>query len=206
MVDRADRWHSSTEILGKDATAICDAIATCWLTIFGPFKTLVIDGERALVTEECKAFLASKGITIRTRAPNQHAQIIERRGAILRHSMHCIEEQLVREGITITFKQLLAEATFGGNCLITHNGASAFNARMGYQPAMLPDLTALPDDTQAGPVRYNHRIREVSLQKIVESTALERINRALRSHTTTPGEVADYKLSLIHISEPTRPY
>ena len=121
---------------------------------------------------------------MKTKAPGQHAQVVERRGAILRHSMHCVEEQLTKEGVTITFKQLLAESVFSGNALITHNGASPYNARMGTQPAMLPELAALPDTTTTGPARFAHRIREVSLQKIIESTALGRINRAMRIHTT----------------------
>ena len=58
---------------------------------------------------------------------------------------------------------------------------------------MLPDIHALPDDTAHGPGRCVHRIREVALQKIIESTAQARIHRALRSHTTTPGEVLNYQ-------------
>ena len=193
MVDVADRWHAAVEITGKTTKEICDAIATSWVSIYGPFKYLVVDGERGLIIEEAQQYLKHHGITMKTKAPGQHAQVVERRGAILRHSMHCVEEQLTKEGVTITFKQLLAESVFSGNALITHNGASPYNARMGTQPAMLPELAALPDTTTTGPARFAHRIREVSLQKIIESTALGRINRAMRTHTTQAGEAANYQ-------------
>ena len=46
MVDVADRWHAAVEITNKTIKEICDAIATSWVSIYGPFKHLVVDGER----------------------------------------------------------------------------------------------------------------------------------------------------------------
>ena len=94
---------------------------------------------------------------LRTRAPGQHVRILERRGAILRHSMHTGKEQLKKEGITVTFTMLLAEHTFAGNALTMHNGATPYNARMGRQPKMLPDILSAREDTAEGPGRYMHR-------------------------------------------------
>ena len=102
----------------------------------------------------------------------------------MRHAMHCIEEQLIRDEVPVTIDQLLAEAVFAGSALITYNSASPYNARFGQQPAMLPDIHALPDRGTTG--RNAQRIREVALQRI-ESTATERINRAMRTNTTAPG-------------------
>jgi hypothetical protein len=177
----------------KTAEILCTAIDTTWIQIFGSFKILVIDGESSMFGEEGTQYLQRRGIVTRKRAPGQHARMIERRGAILRHAMHCIEEQAEREGIRLEFKQLLSEAIFAGNSLISHGGATPYNARFGCQPAMLPDLHALPDDTTAGVGRHMHRMRELALQKIIEATAVERINRAMRTHTTVPGEVLDYR-------------
>ena len=87
---------------------------------------------------------------------------------------------------------LLVEAVFAGNALVTYNGASPYNARYGTQPAMLPDLTALPQAADRGG-RELHRVREVALQKIIESTAVARINRAMRTATTPAGEALDFK-------------
>ena len=118
----------------------------------------------------------------------QHARLIERRGQVLRHSLHCIEEQLEREEIICSFAQLLAEATFAGNAMISYNGATPYNARFGTQPSMLPDLTEL----NPGGSRDLQRVRELALQKIIESTTTSRLLRANRSLTTPSGEALDY--------------
>ena len=194
MIDRADRWHAALVIESKDTNTLCDAIDTTWYQIWGPFKHLVIDGESGVNSNEGKAFLKRKGIQLDTRAVGQHARMIERRGAILRHAMHCIEEQLETEGIQSTIKQIVAEAVFAGNCLVNHGGASPYQARTGRTPAMLPDVTNLSDDKSPGAGRFSQRRREVALQKMIESTAIVRINRALRSVTTAPGEALDYKI------------
>ena len=193
MLDRADRWHQGIQILSKASESLQEAIDDCWLRILGPFKFLVIDGEKGIMAQDTEEFLKRKGITVRTRAPGQHARMIERRGAILRHAMHCIEQQLESEGIQISFKTLLSEAVFSGNALLNYGGASPYNARLGTQPAMLPDIDAPPNDTAAGPGRYMHRVREIALQKIIETTALERIHRAMRTHTTSASAAMDLK-------------
>jgi hypothetical protein len=119
MLDRVDRWHVACSIPDKKAATLCDAIMTSWVQVFGPFKILVIDGEGGIASKEAKEFLNTQGIQIRLRAPNQHARMVERRGAILRHALHCAEEQLEAEGVPVTFPQLLAQAVFAGNSLIT---------------------------------------------------------------------------------------
>ena len=47
MIDRADRFHATRVIESKTATALCKAIDLTWITIFGNFEYLVIDGEKA---------------------------------------------------------------------------------------------------------------------------------------------------------------
>ena len=54
MVDRADRWHAATPLPAKTAGDLCEAISRCWIRAFGPFKTLVIDGEKGITAEEAK--------------------------------------------------------------------------------------------------------------------------------------------------------
>ena len=90
-------------------------------------------------------------------------------------------------------EQLLAEVVFAGNSMVSTNGGTPYHARFGCQPQMLPDLHAPPDDTTVGPGRYMHRVREFALQKIIEGTAVARINRAMRSLTTAPGQTLDYQ-------------
>ena len=101
--------------------------------------------------------------------------------------MHTIEEQLESEGIQVTFKQLLAEAIFAGNCLVNYGRASPYQARTGRTPAMMPDLLGPPRFDQPGPGRLSLRL-QVALQKNIESTALARITRAMRTVTSVAGE------------------
>ena len=80
-----------------------------------PFKVLVVAGEKGLLGAEAKPFFDRHGIVVRPRAPDQHAWMIERRGAVLRHALHCIQDQLQREGLQVTMQDLLDEAVFAGN-------------------------------------------------------------------------------------------
>ena len=62
------------------------------------------------------------------------------------------------------------------------------NAVLGYQPGILPDIDQggawQDDDTiNDGMSRHAHRLRELAIQRIVEVTARERAQRALRSNT-----------------------
>ena len=54
---------------------------------------LYTDGEGGLNSNEAKDFLKRQGIELKVRAPEQHARYVERHGALLRVSMHLIEEQ-----------------------------------------------------------------------------------------------------------------
>ena len=94
MIDVCDRWHAAAEVKTKDALALQEAICVCWTQTFGPFKRLVTDGEKGIDSESTRKFLTGKGIELKVRAKTQHARTIERRGAILRHTMHCVYEQL----------------------------------------------------------------------------------------------------------------
>ena len=199
MIDRADRWHAAMLLVGdennlqyRSSASLCSAIMSCWISIFGPFKYLVVDGEKGILGMEAKPFFDRHGITVRTRAPDQHARMIERRGAILRHAMHCAEEQLMREGLTVQMSDLLAECVCAGNSMVSWNGATPYNARFGRQPRMLPDMLAMPDDS-AGIGRNMHRLREVALQRIIEATAIARINRAMKTAVRPSAQALDYQ-------------
>lgn len=122
----------------------------------------------------------------RKRAPGQHARIVERRGALLRHALRCSEEQLVNEGLKLACPQLLVQAVFDGNTMLSCNGATPYNVRFGTQPALVPDIHALRDDSLSMNGRSMQRLREVALQRIIEATAVARIRRA------SPGDLVNF--------------
>jgi hypothetical protein len=193
MIDKADRWHNGVEVLGKTSVELQEAISTTWLQIFGPFKYLIIDGEKGISSKETLAFLKSFGCELLERAKGQHARMIERRGAMLRHTMHCTESQLTKEGIIWTFTMLLAHCIFAGNALTNVGGTTPYTTRFGTTPTMMPDLEAPQEDGLPGVGRNLQRIRVISLQKQIEATAVAKIKRALDSKTSVSGQQLDYE-------------
>eukprot|EP00959_Pyramimonas_sp_CCMP1952_P111443 2331139-Pyramimonas_sp.AAC.1 len=53
---------------------------------------MIEDGERGILGAAAKPFFDRRGIVVCVRAPGQRARIIERRGAILRRAMRCVQE------------------------------------------------------------------------------------------------------------------
>ena len=176
MIDKCDRFHNGTEIQRKDAESLMAAIAKAWIQLFGPFKFLIIDGEKGIADEKTVQYLKRLGIEIRERANNQHANMIERRAQILRHCLHTCETQLEKEGIKQEFAVLLAECIFAGNAFCNVGGVSPYTCRFGTTPAMLPDLNAPPSDDIPGVGLNMQRVREIAVQKMVETNAPMGVN------------------------------
>ena len=77
--------------------------------------------------------------------------------------------------------------------MLTIGGASPYTAVLRRTPALLPGMKCPPDET--GTVaRDSQRMREISIQKITETTSRERTNRALRTLTKPAGEEIRYQL------------
>ena len=103
--------------------------------------------------------------------------------------MHTTEEQLVREGVEVSFTSLLADSVFAGNAMTFVGGVSPYNALYGRQPRMLPDLQMPGDDDHGETLdgRRERRVREVALQNMIGATSLARVGRALGTRTTPSG-------------------
>ena len=198
MVCRCTRWHAGRQVANKTMEALIPAIDECWCCHHGSMKELILDGEGALAKDwDSRDYFSRKSIKVTIRAPGQHARFIERRGALLRESLHKIETQLQDENIhDIPFPQILAEAIFSGNALISINNATPYNAVYGRVPNILPDINAVAlDGTGAlpGTIRHSHRLREISVQTIVSGTAKQRLDRALAT-PTLPAAQQSYSL------------
>ena len=190
LIDRCIRWHVARLVKGKKAPDLIPVL-DFWCEMYGPMKYLIVDGERGIViAEETKDFCKQKGITIRERAPGMHGRYIERRGAMLRDSIHRGKTQCDAEGISVTFERLLSEFTFAGNAFVSVNGTTPYNALYGRTPNMLPGIEILnadgeftrPTDGDVG------RIREIAIQRIVEGTAVGKMNTAMNTRTLPAGE------------------
>ena len=118
VIDRASRFHNGIEVRSKTLADLLDAFHKCWVSFMTAPNKLYIDGESAIFTYEAHGELQAIGTEAVTRAPNQHYRFIERRGALLRHTMHKVESQAEREGRVLSFAILLSEAITSGNMLI----------------------------------------------------------------------------------------
>ena len=104
---------------------------------------------------------------------------MERRGALLRDTVHRIEAQLEVEGMAVPSARILSEAIFCGNALLTIRNCTPYNAVYGRVPRILPgiDQIAEPNSAQQplpGLIRDAHRLREVSVQAMIEGSASAR--------------------------------
>ena len=63
MLDRCTRWHATAVIPDKTEDSLITAINTLWITIHGPMKELIVDGESGIAaSEKCQTFLQRAGI------------------------------------------------------------------------------------------------------------------------------------------------
>ena len=100
-------------------------------------ESLITDPESGLSTPTAEAELKRLGVSIKVRGKDQHARYIERRGAVLRHALHVMDEQARREGITCDTATLLAQAVFAGNAMTFIGRVTPYQAVLGRQPSML---------------------------------------------------------------------
>jgi len=196
LICRCIRWHHTIQVYSKQATEMVRAIDS-WITLYGPMKELIVDGERGITTaEETTSYLKRKGVKLVIRAPQQHARVIERRGALLRDSIHRTDEQLKIEGIAnIPFSERLSECTLAGNCLLSINNASPYQALYGRMPNILPGIEILNSDGDIVPLtnRQVGRVREIAVQQIVEGTAQQKLIRAINTRTLPSGQAQQLK-------------
>ena len=209
LVDRAVKWCATCEIPDRSTEALLDAIDTTWVSIFGPMKILIVDGEPGLDNESSTWYFQVRGIEKRTAAVNQHPRIADRRVQILRGSIHKITTQLAHDGISMPFKRILAEATFVINAISNTSGVSPYVAVMGRAPALMPELgpraTANDDRDQSCPIVGAARVRELAIQTITEETARQRLRTAIKTPTRPSGEEMEFKVgdSVEYFREPS---
>ena len=208
IMDRAIKFSDGCEIPNKFKEDLMEAYMTTWYQRYGPFKELYTDGEMGWNNSAAIAELEQLGTKLQVRAKGQHANTVEARNAMLRHVMHMIEESLKRHNAEpISFPRLYAEALFVVNSFSFYNGVSPYNALTGRQPACLPELENIdfPKEGQPGaivPGERERRIREVSIEAITQSTAVAKINRALKAKTTAGGKL--FKIGdLVDFHRPT---
>ena len=81
---RCTRWHAAIEVKDKETNTLAEGLEACWLSIHGPMKELILNGEQAVSSIKNAYWLSRRGVKLTVRGVGQHARYIERRGALLR--------------------------------------------------------------------------------------------------------------------------
>ena len=206
FVDRCTRWHAAARAPDKSEDSVTKAFHSHWISILGPMRELIMDGGSGVASSaRTGSFLSRLGIEFIPRAPQQHARIVERRGALFRDVIHRIDAQLKIEGLfDIPFEYRMAEAVFAGDALATVNNTTPYNAVYGRVPSLLPNMNRrngngeLSDPESMplpGVLRNSHGLREVAIQQMIEGTARARFGRSVRTKSLAPGEAANYQIN-----------
>ena len=117
LIDRCTRWHAACLVPSKEDHILLDALDTIWVSIHGPMRELIMDGEaRLAVSHEAKQYYERHGIRFAPRAKEQQVAHIDRRGALLRDTIHRVSTQCEAEGLNVEFKQILNDCIFMWKC------------------------------------------------------------------------------------------
>jgi hypothetical protein len=192
LIDACVRWSAALESVSKEEIELTIRISTCWIAIFGPMQTLVLDEEGGMRGRCALDWAEANNIGLKYKAPRQKAWLVERHNELLRRGLHTTETQMVKEGIVLPFPVILSIVLFAKNSLTVINDSTPYQAVMGRQPSILPPLEggyngSLVDD-QSRPesdCRGVSRTRELAACNIIESTARMRMERA-NKHKTRP--------------------
>ena len=149
-------------------------------------RELIMDGDAGLAaTGSAKQYYDQHGITFVPRAKEQQVAHIDRRGALLRDTIHRVVTQREAEGLDVEFNHILSDCVLCGHALLSVNGPTPYNAVYGRVPQLLPDINVPIDDAAPGTMRHAQRMRDISVQAMVEGTAQARVKRAPRHEDTT---------------------
>ena len=103
-----------------------------------------------------------------------------------------------KDGLNVTPGQLLDESLLACNCILSVHGTSPYEALFGRVPPLLRDLhgehsTALDDISGGATSKHIHRLRELSLQNIIQGHAEERLRIASTTKTRPAVQSLDLK-------------
>ena len=82
-------------------------------------------------SQKCQAYMLAHGIQHLPRGKSEHLGHIDRRGALVRDSIHKIVSQLETESVKWTPQMIIDEAMFCTNVRLTVNGYTPYTAVYG---------------------------------------------------------------------------
>ena len=198
-LDECTRWSSAVTIPSKRTADVLSALISSWFRLFGPPTVLIADHEGALLSEESAVMMERWGTSFRPKPVGSHANMVERHHSLIRDTFHKIKSQAQSEGLTLSDEDILAETVYAKNAMIVVHGQSPYQAVLGKVPNVLrefevPSCSMAADHTGGNLSRHATRLRELSIQHMVEGTARERIKRAANTQTRPTGEMLELEI------------
>ena len=88
----------------------------------------------------------------------------------------------------VKFNYILSDYVFCGHALLPVSGSTPYNVDYGRVPQQLPDMNKPINNAAPGTLRHVQRMREISVQALVNGTAQARTKRALATKTRPAGQ------------------
>ena len=198
LICAVTRLSQACWLPSKTTPSLIDGIDLMWIRPYGPMDVLESDQESGLVNDESKVYFSRLGTELKLKGVNAHVRMLEKHHDWLRQQYLRTKTQCEEEGLNFTKERLLSVCLTAKNSLFTVGKSTPMQAVFGRQPAVLPNLEqgdALLDDTNTGPdgvSRHSIRLREIALDNMIQTTAVERAARALRSKTRRSGHDESY--------------
>jgi hypothetical protein len=196
LIDEAIKWEMGEIIPNRLPKTLMESITRMWLRVFGPMVMLITDQEGAMTSESVAVWCERWNISLKLRPRDAHPPVIERHHEILRDLLHKIKTQLSTEGILLAKSDIVAEALYAKNCLVTVDNFAPYVGLLGRQPRLLseletPTISADADDEggEPGTSRHAVRLREIAVEAMVASVAKNRLSRAANTKTRRAGEL-----------------
>ena len=189
-IDSCTHWKTGCRLENKQAPTLLKALMSQWIRIWGPMQTLCSDQEGGLGSAEATVFCERLGIT-RTfvgTAAYHSTGLIERHIGLTKHSMLILHEASRREGLNLSYDDIINEVTMCQNALLEKGGVTPQTAVTGVNPREYwnMDCAQLQSHTGALDVRADFaeqaiRGRLLAKQAILQAVVGERFAIARRT-------------------------
>ena len=190
LIDHCTHWKTGCHLPNKQASSLLQALMSQWIRVWGPMHTLCSDQEGGLSSSEATVFCERLGITrtfVGTSAYHSKG-LVERHVALTKHSMMILKSTSTKEGLHLSYDDLIHEVTISQNMLLEKGGVTPQTAVTGINPREFwqMDNEQLQAHTGALDVKADFaeqaiRGRLLAKQAILEAVVGERLAIARRT-------------------------
>ena len=211
VICEGTRYALAWEINSKETMELMESFIIHWFKVFGPPVQVVADQEGGWANDAFGSFLSRHRVRRVLLPKGDHAWSIERRNDTLRRVIQRTDSDLQQQGITLSFKHLVSEASFVCNAILENGGYSVYTSVFGKQPRLClllaneAELSCAEVDDQGlsleepGILSATCRMREAALKAGLAELSQQRLEASERHNATrtdqdrpyTVGEMVD---------------